>query len=94
MLVSDRGFRRLVGDDMVAGDQALSSISSDHFAVVIIGDLLREDGTPSAAVRRAARTLGYELGWDEARVQQGVSAIAEEAAGAGMLVATSIGLRP
>jgi glycerol-3-phosphate dehydrogenase len=57
-------------------------------------DLLAEDGTPTAAVDRAARTLGHELGWDDARVEREVSDFAEEATGEGILVGASIGTRP
>jgi glycerol-3-phosphate dehydrogenase len=57
-------------------------------------DLVREDGTTTAPVARAARTLGYELGWGEAGVQHGVSGFAEEAAAEGILVGTSIGVQP
>jgi glycerol-3-phosphate dehydrogenase len=57
-------------------------------------DLLEADGTPTAAVERAARAVGRELGWDEARVAREVSGFAVEAAAEGILVAASIGARP
>ena len=57
-------------------------------------DLLDADGTPTAAVERAARALGSELGWDEARLARELSGFAEEAAAEGILVGASIGARP
>jgi glycerol-3-phosphate dehydrogenase len=57
-------------------------------------DLLEADGTPTAAVERAARALGRELGWDDARLAREVSGFAEEAAAEGILVGASIGARP
>jgi len=57
-------------------------------------DLLEANGSPTAAVERAARALGRELGWDEARLAREVSGFAEEAAAEGILVGASIGARP
>jgi glycerol-3-phosphate dehydrogenase len=57
-------------------------------------DLLEADGTPTAAVERAARALGRELGWDEARLAREVSGFAGEATAEGILVGASIGARP
>ncbi|HEY2637089.1 MAG TPA: glycerol-3-phosphate dehydrogenase C-terminal domain-containing protein, partial [Solirubrobacteraceae bacterium] len=57
-------------------------------------DLLNEDGTPTEAVDRAARTLGRELGWDDARVEHEVAGFADEAGSEGILVGASIGTRP
>jgi len=57
-------------------------------------DLLEANGSPTAAVDRAARALGRELGWDEARLAREVSGFAEEAAAEGILVGASIGARP
>jgi glycerol-3-phosphate dehydrogenase len=56
-------------------------------------DLLDADGTPTEAVQRAARTLGRELGLEEAGVQQQVSGFADEAGSEGILVEV-IGTRP
>jgi len=57
-------------------------------------ELLDGDGTPSAAVQRAARTLGRELGWDDARVEREIAEFASEAGAEGILVSASIGARP
>ena len=57
-------------------------------------ELLDEDGTPTAAVQRAARTLGQELGWDDARVEREIAGFASEAGAEGILVSASIGARP
>jgi len=57
-------------------------------------ELLDDDGTPSAAVQRAARTLGRELGWDDARVEREIAEFASEAGAEGILVSASIGARP
>jgi glycerol-3-phosphate dehydrogenase len=65
-----------------------------RLGVLAARDLVREDGTTTAPVARAARTLGYELGWGEAGVQHGASGFAEEAAAEGILVGTSIGIQP
>jgi glycerol-3-phosphate dehydrogenase len=65
-----------------------------RLGVLAAHDLLEADGTPSAAVERAARTLGRELGWDEGRIAREVSGFAEEAAAEGILAGASIGARP
>ena len=57
-------------------------------------ELVAGNGTPAEAVDRAARTLGRELGWDEARVAIERAAFAEEAAAEGILAGASIGTRP
>jgi glycerol-3-phosphate dehydrogenase len=65
-----------------------------RLGVLAAGDLLGPDGSPTEAVERAARTLGRELGWDDARVAQERDAFATEAAEEGVPVARSIGPRP
>jgi glycerol-3-phosphate dehydrogenase len=57
-------------------------------------DLLDAEGRPTEAVQRVARTLGVELGWDEARVAREVDAFAAEAAQEGILVRSSVDTRP
>jgi glycerol-3-phosphate dehydrogenase len=65
-----------------------------RLGLVAATDLVAGDGTPTEAVERAARTLGRELGWDEARVAIERAAFAEEAAAEGILAGASVGTRP
>jgi glycerol-3-phosphate dehydrogenase len=65
-----------------------------RLGLVAATDLLAGDGTPTEAVDRAARTLGRELGWDEARVAVERAAFADEGAAEGILAGASIGTRP
>ena len=65
-----------------------------RLGLVAATELVAGNGTPAEAVDRAARTLGRELGWDEARVAIERAAFAEEAAAEGILAGRSIGTRP
>jgi hypothetical protein len=57
-------------------------------------DLLDASGKPTEAVHRAAKTLGAELGWDDARVGREIEGFAVEAADEGILVDPSVDTRP
>ena len=65
-----------------------------RLGLVAATDLLAGDGAPTEAVDRTARTLGRELGWDEARVAVERAVLAHEAAAEGILAGASIGTRP
>ena len=65
-----------------------------RLGLLAAADLLARDGAPTEAVDRAARTLGDELGWDEARVASERGAFADEAAAEGILAGASVGTRP
>ena len=57
-------------------------------------ELLDEDGRRPRRRSGRARTLGQELGWDDARVEREIAGFASEAAAEGILVSASIGARP